>query len=71
MRADKTIRLERQAGQLDVAIARRDARGEKSPAAESSDVLFSAIELEDLHGPPYPGVSVAYPGAMCGDHRSR
>jgi len=39
MRADKTIRLEGQAGQVDVAIARRDARGEKSLAAEILDIL--------------------------------
>src|SRR5689334_1700506 len=71
MRADKPIRLERQAGQVDLAIARRDARGEQSLAAETSYVLFSAIELEDLHGPPSPGVSVTCQEGMCGDHLPR
>ena len=58
MRADKTTRLECQAGQVDLAITRCDARSEKSFAAEPSDVLFSAIELEDLHGPPLSQVIV-------------
>jgi hypothetical protein len=39
MRADKTTRLECQAGQVDLAITRCDARSEKSFAAEPSDVL--------------------------------
>ena len=74
MRADKTIRLERQAGQVDLAIARRDARSEQSLAAETSYVLFSAIELEDLHERPSAervvgrrAVIISLGGAPCRD----
>jgi hypothetical protein len=53
MRADNTTRLERQAGQADLALARRDARGRQSLTTVQLDVLFPAIELEDLHGTPH------------------
>ena len=40
MRADDTTRLDRQAGQMDLALARRDARGGESPAAVPADALL-------------------------------
>jgi hypothetical protein len=40
MRADKAIRLEGQAGQVDLALARRDARGE-NPLLPNLPTLFS------------------------------
>ena len=52
MRADDTTRLDREAGQVDLALARRDARGGESPAAVPADDPLPAIELEDLHGTP-------------------
>jgi hypothetical protein len=40
MRADNATRLERQAGQTDLAFARRDARGRQSLTTVQLDVLF-------------------------------
>ena len=53
MRADDTARFDRQAGQMDPAVACRDARGEESFAAETADDLLPAVELEDLHRIPF------------------
>jgi hypothetical protein len=50
VRADDTTRLEGQAGQMDLAVTRRDAGGGESLAAEPLDDLLPAVELEDFHG---------------------
>jgi len=49
MRSDDPARLDAQAGQADLAVARRDTSAAESFAAVSPDDPLTAVESEDLH----------------------